>query len=169
VRVPSHIHQEQRRYRSAEDTLRTTLQREPHLEEVAAQIGCSPEEAERIASCMMPIRSIDEPLGEEGGGTWLDRLEAPEQPEPCVDLDRAAIARVLRVGLSDLPERERQVLTWRFGLGDEEALTLREIGERIGLSRERVRQIQTQALAQLRDRPDVDQLAAHLDSLVDAA
>jgi RNA polymerase sigma factor (sigma-70 family) len=170
VRVPSHIYQEQRHYRSVEESLRRTLQREPHLEEIAAELGWTQEETERISTCMSPIRSIDEPLGDEGGASWIDRMpSSDEELDPGEELDRASIRGILGVGLRGLPARERQILEWRFGLRGEEAMTLKEIGQRIGLSRERVRQIQTQALCQLRERDDVGRLAAQLDSWSDAA
>ena len=77
-------------------------------------------------------------------------LSDPEAPSALDEIERARLADQARRGLSRLDDRERSILTWRFGLDGGEEHTLQEIGERLGLSRERARQLEARALAKLR-------------------
>jgi len=94
--------------------------------------------------------SCEAPLGGAEALTVGETLSAEVEAEPCEDLDREALRRALQALLPSLSDRDRKVIEWRYGLLDRAPQTLAEIGKRIGVSRERVRQIEKQALAALR-------------------
>jgi RNA polymerase sigma factor (sigma-70 family) len=169
VRVPSHIYQEQRRVRQVEEELRRTLRRDPTELELARETELDPDELTRVLTSNRPIQSLDEPVGEKGRNTVSDTLVAEPGEEPGSDMDLQHIRGVLLEGLQTLDERERCILQWRFGLDGEPPMTLRAIGQRMGISRERVRQLEVKALESLRGRDDVDALAPHLDMPLAAA
>ena len=169
VRVPSHIHQEQRRVRQLEETLRRQLERDPSLEELAAEAEIDTEEVERVLSSRSPIQSLDEPIGERGQNSVSDTLIAPSGPTPCADDDQRRIRQILSQGLRSLEERERTIVRWRYGLDGEQPQTLRSIGKELGISRERVRQIEVQALSKLRNRQDVEALSEDVYDMADVA
>ncbi|MCH2185320.1 sigma-70 family RNA polymerase sigma factor [Myxococcota bacterium] len=169
VRVPSHIHQEQRRVRQLEETLRRQLERDPSLEELAAEAEIETDEIERILSSRSPIQSLDEPVGERGQNSVSDTLVAPAEPTPCAEDDQRRIRQILSQGLRSLEERERTIVRWRYGLDGEQPQTLRSIGKELGISRERVRQIEVQALSKLRNRQDVGALSEDVYDMADVA
>ena len=169
VRVPSHIHQEQRRVRQLEETLRRQLERDPSLEELAAEAEIDVDEIERIMSSRSPIQSLDEPIGERGQNSVSDTLVAPDGPTPCADDDQRRIRQILSQGLRSLEERERIIVRWRYGLDGEQPQTLRSIGKELGISRERVRQIEVHALSKLRGRQDVGALSEDVCDMADVA
>ena len=166
VRVPSHIHQEQRRVRQIEETLRRNLEREPTLDELAAESEIDVDEVERILASRNPIQSLDEPVGERGQNSVSDTLVAPAGPVPCAEDDQQRIRVILSEGLKSLDERERVIVRWRYGLDGEAPQTLRSIGKHLGISRERVRQIEVQALHKLRNRDDVGALSEDVHDMV---
>ena len=151
VRVPSHICEQQLKYRRAESDLAGRLGRDPSSEEIAAELGVSPEAVDDLVATLAPVRSLN------AAAPGLEDVELEDliRDESCVDPDESlaegervsALARLLTA----LPTRERQVIDWRFGLSEgTEPATLGEIGKRLGLSRERVRQIESAALTRLR-------------------
>jgi RNA polymerase sigma factor (sigma-70 family) len=164
VRVPSQIYEEQVRVKRAEQELRGCMDREPGAAAIAQQMGKDPASVERIFRQMAPAISLDAPLSQgDGGGDDRrigDRLEdvGASALEERTDVARArdVLDRVLRT----LNPRDRKVLMWRFGLGGEEELTLQAIGDRLSLSRERVRQIANEALAALKKKDCVRGLEA---------
>jgi len=113
---------------------------------------------------MTPIVSTHAPLAGSESLTLDDALADEELLDPGDELDRDTVERIMREVLVDLEPRERTVIEYRFGLGDEPAQTLQVIGERLGLSRERVRQIEAKALERLRRGGKVNHLASVLDS-----
>ena len=94
------------------------------------------------------ITSLDQPVGEDGD-TALGDLIPAEPEEPLADIEISLRDEVLGRVLDELPERDREVITARYGIGDQEPQTLDEIGRRLGLSRERVRQLERSALERL--------------------
>ncbi len=159
VRVPSNLYDEQRRHRRVEGELRTRLQRDPSRDEVADAMGMSLDDHDRLVGTTKPIRSTDERINDESDSTLADLLHDEEAPEVGDDTDRELFQRSIASAIRCLNERERLVVTSRFGLRGEPEMTLQEIGRQIGLSRERVRQIQAGALEKLRKNKDVSPLA----------
>ncbi|RIL05331.1 MAG: hypothetical protein DCC71_10730 [Proteobacteria bacterium] len=163
VRAPSHVYDLQLRYKRAEKKLRGRLTSEPSRADIAEELGISALEMDRLVSTMTPIVSTHAPLAGTDSLTLDDALADESIADPGDDLDRTVVEREMHVLLEDLEPRERTVIECRFGLGDEPVQTLQVIGQRLGLSRERVRQIEARALERLRRGGK----AAHLASLLD--
>jgi len=163
IRVPAHVQQAYKRTQRAREDLRSRSVGEVGDGELAERLEMDAEELDRLVLASRPIRSIDEPLTEDGG-RLEDVIPAPEDEETGASFDRATLRRTLARSLRRLPERERSVLEWRFGLSGEPEMTLQMVGQRLGLSRERVRQIQSEAFGHLRDEPAVNRLAELLDA-----
>jgi RNA polymerase sigma factor (sigma-70 family) len=113
---------------------------------------------------MTPILSTHAPLAGTDSLTLDDALADETAPDPGDRLDARVVERAMHELLDDLEPRERAVLESRFGLGDEPVQTLQVIGQRLGLSRERVRQIEARALERLRRGGKADHLVALLES-----
>jgi RNA polymerase primary sigma factor len=153
IRLPSHQHDALRAYAQARARLRLEHEGEPTSEEIAEQMGVTVAEVEEIASMAPEMVSLDaEVAGRESlrPRRLEEVLSDPDAPSALDDIERARLADQARRGLSRLDERERSILTWRFGLDGGEEHTLQEIGEKLGLSRERARQLEARALAKLR-------------------
>ena len=150
IRLPVHVELLLSQYLKQTNALTQKLGRTPTLEEVAAIMNRPIAELEHLETLRQQPVSLDKPNVHDGKGTLGDNVEdpsaAPGASMAAVLRTRADLATVLQ----DLPDRERTVVTLRFGLGGEEPLTLERIGNRLGLTRERVRQIEGAALKQLR-------------------
>lgn len=162
VRVPAHLYEQQFRLRTAEQSLRARLAREPGPEDLAALLETSEGDIEQVAESFQPMASLEAPIGDDDM-TLGDLLSDPFGEEPSADLDRETLRAALGRGMHTLKPRERRVLEWRFGLRGDGELTLREVGQRLGISRERVRQIESNALEKLRQRPEISDCADGLD------
>jgi RNA polymerase primary sigma factor len=163
VRAPSHVYDLQLRYKRAEKTLRGRTSAEPSRTEIAAELGLSALEIDRLISTMMPIASTHAPLGGTESLTLDDALADDSLVDPGETLDRNVVVSEMHALLEDLEPRERAVIERRFGLGEQPIQTLQVIGQRLGLSRERVRQIEAKALERLRKSGKADHLADLLD------
>jgi RNA polymerase primary sigma factor len=153
IRLPSHQHDALRAYAQARARLRLEQEGEPTASEIAEQMGITTAEVEEIASMAPEMVSLDaEVAGRESlrPRRLEEVLSDPDAASALDDIERVRLADQARRGLSRLDERERRILTWRFGLDGGEEHTLQEIGEKLGLSRERARQLEARALAKLR-------------------
>jgi len=150
IRLPVHVELLVSQYLKQRNVLTQKLGRPPTLEEVAAVMKRPVGELEQLESLRQQPLSLDKPTGEDGKGNLGETVEDPNAGAgsglATMLRARADLAGVLQ----DLPDRERTVVTLRFGLGGEEPLTLERIGQRLGLTRERVRQIEGTALQHLR-------------------
>jgi RNA polymerase sigma factor (sigma-70 family) len=150
IRLPVHVELLLSQYLKQRNVLTQKLGRPPTLEEVAAVMKRSAGELEQLESLRQHPVSLDKPTGEDGKGNLGETVE---DPNAAASSGLAAMLRAradLAGVLQDLPDRERTVVTLRFGLGAEEPMTLERIGQRLGLTRERVRQIEGAALQRLR-------------------
>ena len=163
VRAPSHVYDLQLRYKRAEKKLRGRLTTEPSRADIAEELGLSAIEVDRLVSTMTPIVSTHAPLAGTESLTLDDALADDSVVDPGDDLDRVVVEREMHALLEDLEPRERTVIECRFGLGDEPVQTLQVIGKRLGLSRERVRQIEARALERLRRGGKATHLVGLLD------
>jgi RNA polymerase primary sigma factor len=163
VRVPSHIYELQLRYRRVQLELRQRLGRPPRRAEMAEALEVEPAAVDRITSSMRPIVSTHATLPGTEEFTLEDAIADEDAVDPTESIDRFEVRRTLESVMANLDPRESEILEWRFGLSSGEPLTLAEIGSRIGLSRERVRQIEARALKRLREESQVLQLVASLD------
>jgi len=153
IRLPSHQHDALRAYAQARARLRLEQEGEPTAAEIAEQMGITTAEVEEIAAMAPEMVSLDaEVAGRESlrPRRLEEVLSDPDAVSALEDIERVRLADQARRGLSRLDERERRILTWRFGLDGGEEHTLQEIGEKLGLSRERARQLEARALAKLR-------------------
>jgi RNA polymerase primary sigma factor len=137
-------------YMKQRNLLTQKLGRPPTLDEVAGAMKRPVGELEQLESLRQQPVSLDKPHTEDGKGSLGETVE---DPNAAAGTGLAAMLRAradLAGVLEDLPDRERTVVRLRFGLGGEEPMTLERIGSRLGLTRERVRQIETAALQHLR-------------------
>lgn len=139
------------------------LERAPTESELAEELDMSPDEVRLLLSSNQSILSLNEPVDEDGEAELGDLLEQYLMPDTDERILRESFEQSLREALDKLSEKERQVVALRFGLDDDNPLTLREIGELLGISRERVRQIENQALTKLRRSSQVRALAGYLN------
>jgi RNA polymerase sigma factor (sigma-70 family) len=169
VRLPSQIYEQQVKLRRVEQSLRGLTPSSPDEETLAAAMNTSPEALGQLVNSLSPVRSLQAPVPGTDDATLEDTLadEHSDAFETASDQDR--LRETLDHELEGLPDRERRILVLRFGLGGESPHTLDAIGKKLGLSRERVRQIESQAMAQLRERPRVAALTSHLDGASAAA
>ncbi|MFN2470745.1 MAG: RNA polymerase sigma factor RpoD/SigA [Gaiellaceae bacterium] len=160
IRIPVHIAQREQRIARAARELATRLGRAPTDEEVAEEAKLPMKQYREVRNAARAVTSLDRPLGDEGDtslGEVLVTEGATPEEEVTVSLEQDALRRAL----DDLSEREQQVLKWRYGLnGDPDPASLEEIGRRMGVTRERVRQIETKALQQLAQNREIGALAA---------
>jgi RNA polymerase primary sigma factor len=160
IRMPVHIVERMQKMNRAERTLWMELGREPTLEEIAAEASLPLEQAREVRAAARASASLDQPVGEQEDAVFGDFV-AGEDPLPEERVETALRSQALTTALQALPDRERQVLVLRYGLVDEEPKTLEDIGRRLGLTRERVRQIELEALRHLAGLREMQVAAWH--------
>jgi RNA polymerase primary sigma factor len=148
IRMPVHIVERLQKMNRAERTLWTQLGREPTLEEIADEASLPLQQAREVRAAARASASLDQPVGATDDAVFGDFV-AGEGPLPEEQVELSLRSQALQEALRSLPERERHVLVLRYGLFDGEARTLEEIGRRLGLTRERVRQIELDSLKRL--------------------
>jgi RNA polymerase primary sigma factor len=148
IRIPVHIGQRERKIARASRELHAKLGREPTDEEISAETELPLDQIEEARDTIRTITSLDRPVGEEGE-TALGDLLPSDDPEPSEEVDVSLRQEALRSALQHLPERERNVVKLRYGINGDDPTPLRETGRRLGLSPERVRQIEGDALKRL--------------------
>jgi RNA polymerase primary sigma factor len=161
IRIPVHISEREQKLARAERELRGRLARDPTDEEVAALAKLPVEQLEQVRRAARAVTSLDRPVGEEGDASFGDLIANEDAPPPEEEV-RVTLGRdALHRALAELPEREREVLKLRYGLnGDVDPASLEEIGRQLGITRERVRQIEADALEKLAINRELDALAA---------
>jgi RNA polymerase sigma factor (sigma-70 family) len=155
IRVPAHVWEQYANLRSAEMRLRQQFGGDPTDDELADEIGVRPAVVGELRQVMQELTSLDRPIGEDGESTLGDTVADPDAVDPARTATDGDTAARLEQALATLEEREQLILTLRFGLRGVEPRTFEEIGEQLGLSRERIRQMQNRALAKLRRTPQV--------------
>ncbi len=158
IRIPVHIAEREQRIGRAERALAPKLGRQPTEEEVAEHAKLPLKQIREVRQAARAVTSLDRPLGEENEGALGD-LFASEQAPPEEEVDVSLEQDVLRKAVAELPEREREVVKLRYGLnGDRDPVSLESIGRQLGLTRERVRQIEANALEQLAVHREIEAL-----------
>ena len=153
VRLPVHMIDAQHRLTKARRILTGQLGRQPTSEELAKATQMPLDKIEKMRSWLLEQSiSIDKPVGDDEGRVLGEVLEDPDREEisPTQDLEWEALTTEVRAMLGELRPIEADILRQRFGLETEQELTLKEIGDKYNLSRERIRQLQEQALAKMR-------------------
>ncbi len=147
IRIPVHVVERQQKLLAATRRLQVVLGRDPTTEELVDATGLQPHHVDEALAAARVATSLNEPLGDE---LELGDLVADENSDnPVEAVDASFRQRRLRHAIDELPERERRILEQHFGLGGIETQTLEEIGRGLGLTRERVRQVEQQALRRL--------------------
>ena len=158
IRIPVHIVEKLNRIGRAERGLITALGREPTVEEIAEVTGIEPEEVESIKRSAQAPVSLEKPVGDEEGAEFGLFIADKQAESPYDRVAKILTNEALRDALETLSYRERRVLELRFGLGDQRPRTLDEIARTFNVTRERIRQIESQSLKKLQNRGDVQQL-----------
>ena len=158
IRIPVHIVEKLNRIGRAERKLITGLGREPTAEEIAEVTGIEPEEVESIKrSAQAPI-SLEKPIGDEGQAEFGQLIVDEQAESPYERAAENLTNQVLRDALENLSYRERRVLELRYGLGDQHPRTLDDVGRAFNVTRERIRQVEHQALRKLQTLDQAQQL-----------
>lgn len=151
VRLPVHVIDAQYRLSKAKRELTSMLGRQPTSEELAQETQMNPDKVERLRTYVLdqPF-SLDKPVNDEDGRSFVDFLEDTDLESPTELLALDAVTEEMRRTLLELRPIEAAILRQRFGLDDDQEMTLKQIGEKYNLSRERIRQLQEQALTKMR-------------------
>jgi RNA polymerase primary sigma factor len=165
IRLPVHLGDRIRRVYRVMQKLEQDIGRWPTPEEVADEVGgLDPDEVRRLMRVAQRPRSLHEPVGDAGDASEFgDFIEDEETPSPVETVELQMLSEDIEEMLASLTPREARILRWRYGLSGERPLTLKEIGTKIGVSRERVRQIAAQALRKLRHPRYRRQLQSYLE------
>ena len=161
IRMPVHIVERLHKMNRAERTLWTQLGREPTLEEIAEEASLPLQQAIEVRAAARASTSLDQPVGETEDAVFGDFV-AGDGPLPEEQVELSLRSQALREALAALSDRERQVVVLRYGLADAEPKTLEEIGRRLGLTRERVRQIELDSLKRLASLRELESIGALL-------
>jgi RNA polymerase primary sigma factor len=150
IRLPAHIVDELNRVHRTAKLLAQELGREPTTDELAEELEVPAERVSELLHVAGQPLSLETPVGEEEESTLAEFIEDEESPTPSSMTSHTLMGERVEDALGSLSEREARVLRLRYGLEDGEDYTLEQVGEKLGLTRERIRQIQSQALRRLR-------------------
>jgi len=151
VRIPVHMLDTYNRVQRATQMITAREGRDPTVDELANETGIATEKLDRIQKDWTETPfSLDRPVNDEDGRKFIDFLQDENIPSPYEQVVNTSWSQEVRRLLDTLTPMEARILRWRFGLDDEEELTLKEIGDKYNLSRERIRQLQEQALGKIR-------------------
>jgi RNA polymerase primary sigma factor len=160
IRIPVHIVDRERKLARAERELMVKLGRAPEEEELAKAAKLPLKQVREVREAARAVTSLDRPVGEQGD-TSLGELVPGTEPGPEETLHVSLDEDTLRRAVASLPEREQEILKLRYGLnGDSDPKSLEEIGRRLGLTRERVRQLESEALKRLAVNREIEALHA---------
>ena len=157
IRIPVHIGQRERKIARVERELAAKLGRDPTEEELSESAELPVEQIREARDAARTITSLDRPVGEEGDTSLGDLLESEGQ-EPDEEVELSLREETLRTAVDTLPDRERAVVKLRYGINGDEPTPLRETGRRLGLSPERVRQVEGEALRRLAVNREIEAL-----------
>lgn len=150
IRVPVHMGDQLNRMRRVQLHLLQELGREPTIDELAVGMETTPDKVENLLEIARRPVSLETPIDEDGDSTFGDFVEDSSSPAPAEEVATHLLHEQLQTALDRLPPREAQILRLRYGLEDGRVYTLEEVGQTIGVTRERVRQLEAQALNRLR-------------------
>jgi RNA polymerase primary sigma factor len=160
IRIPVHIVEREQKMARAERELTASLGRPPTEEEIAEAAKLPLKQVVEVRQAARAVTSLDKPVGADESAPLGD-LVAGESPGPEEEVSVSLGMDTLRKAVAALPEREREVVKMRYGLnGDVEPASLEEIGRRMGLTRERVRQLESVALERLAVQREIEALRA---------
>jgi RNA polymerase primary sigma factor len=162
IRIPVHMVDTINKVMRTQRQLLQDLGREPTVEEVAARVEMTPDRVREIVRVSQETVSLEQPMGEDDF-SLSDLIEDVGAIAPSEAAARAMLNEAVNEALSELSERERKVVRLRFGLDDGQMRTLEEVGKEFGVTRERIRQIESKTLAKLRHPMHSGHLRDYLD------
>jgi RNA polymerase sigma factor (sigma-70 family) len=151
VRLPAHVAETVSKLNRIDRDLNRLLGREPTLDEVAEEAGLTTDRVLELRQVARDSVSLDTPVGDDGETTLGELIEDVDVLQAADIAEQRALTASLRDLVATLPAREATIIELRFGLHDGQPHTLQEVADRVGLTRERVRQLEKKALADLRD------------------
>jgi len=163
IRVPVHMGDQISRMLRVQHQLKQELSRDPTVDELAISLDVSPKKVEHMIQVARRPISLQMPIGDEEDDVLGDFIEDQETPAPDETASQNLLREQLEGILEMLPPREARILQLRYGLVDGQVLTLNEVGRKMGVTRERVRQIEAQALNRLRRYGIQRQLRAYIE------
>jgi RNA polymerase primary sigma factor len=151
IRLPVHMSDKVNRMLRVQAQLSQSLGRLPSRDELASELNVTPERLDHMMEIVKQPLSLQTPVGDEDEDVLGDFIEDTGSPDPELVTSEAMVTEELRKQISTLPPREQEVLQLRYGLGGDEPMTLNEVGSRMGITRERARQLEAQAIDRLRN------------------
>jgi RNA polymerase primary sigma factor len=163
IRLPVHVAEQTRKVLRARRILAQKLNRDPEIPEIAQEAGFTPERVQELLELIEDPVSLETPVG-DGESVYSDLIEDTKSDQPAVATAKMLRSKELAGALSRLTPRMRRVLALRFGLDGETPQTLEQVGVGLGITRERVRQLESRALRELRQTAPGLQLYLETDS-----
>jgi RNA polymerase primary sigma factor len=164
IRIPVHMVESINKVHRIQRQMMQELEREPTVEELAAKVDMTPERVREIMRISQDPLSLDSPVGETDDSQLSDFIEDTQADAPAEMAARNMLGKAVVEALSELSDREKEVVRLRFGLDDGQARTLEEVGREFGVTRERIRQIEAKTLAKLRNPNRSQKLRDYLDN-----
>ena len=163
IRIPVHMVETINKLTRVQRQLVQDLGREPTTEELAQEMGMEPAKIREIQKISQDPISIDKPVGEEEDSHLVDFISNDELAAPEEEVARILLKEDLIKALNSLTERERKVIELRFGLKDGIPMTLEQVGKKLGVTRERIRQIEAKAIRKLSRASSSKKLEGYTD------
>ena len=163
IRVPVHIGDQLNRLMRLARDLTQKFNRQPSTEELARYSSQPVQRIEQMLGYARIPASLDKPVGEDGDSSLGDFIEDEDSEPPTDRVSQVLLRERLLDSIETLPPREQRILRLRYGFQDGQMYTLAQIGQRLGITRERVRQLEAQALGRLRKPENMDDLRDYLD------
>jgi RNA polymerase primary sigma factor len=163
IRIPVHMGDQVSRMLRVQNQLKQQYSRDPTISELAEFLEVTPQKVEQMMQLARRPLSLQMPIGDEEDDMLGDFIEDQSSPEPDISAIQNLLSEHLETVLEKLPPREARILQLRYGLINGQNLTLNEVGRKMGVTRERVRQIEAQALRRLRTPSIQKELQSYLD------
>src|SRR5688572_16998739 len=163
IRIPVHMVESINKVHRVQRQMLQELEREPTVEELAEKVGITAQRVREIMRISQDLLSLDAPVGEEDDSNLADFISDDQAEAPADVATRHMLNDAVLEALDDLTPREKEVVRLRFGLDDGQARTLEEVGKEFGVTRERIRQIESKTLAKLRHPHRSQKLRDYLD------
>ncbi len=163
IRIPVHMVESINKVIRIQRQMLQEIEREPTVEELAEKVDMTPQRVREILRISQDPLSLDSPVGEEDDSNLADFIEDLQADAPAEMAAKRMLNEAVIAALDDLSDREKQVVRLRFGLEDGQSRTLEEVGKEFGVTRERIRQIESKTLAKLRHPHRSQKLRDYLD------